>query len=209
MTCYFPDMGSASVWMKQMALAGTIQGTSENYYLSSLSSHQEYFCLGFVFLLVSNYCVTFLEAFNCSIRKNLAKYVNILNCKSACWTKQRRQWRQLSDVSLRRILRHNQPCAHSIWYIEINTEYSSVFVHEQKSRPCICSCRGLWLMLKCRSLDDWYRLLHFTRVLSLQVLQTASKFILALEKYGLQSAQVASINAKRNLKIFITEYVGE
>ena len=64
-------------------------------------------------------------------------------------------------------------------------------------------------MPKCRSFDDRYRLLHFTRVLSLQVLQTASKFILALEKYGLQSAQVASNNAKRNLKIFITEYVGE
>jgi len=68
---------------------------------------------------------------------------------------------------------------------------------------------SLWLMLKCRSFDDWYLLLHFSRELFVQVLQTASKFILALEKYGLQSAQVASINANRNLKIFITEYVGE
>lgn len=43
----------------------------------------------------------------------------------------------------------------------------------------------------------------------LQYLQTASKFIRVLEKYGLQAAKVASVGEVRNLAILITEHVGK
>ena len=42
-----------------------------------------------------------------------------------------------------------------------------------------------------------------------QYLQTASKFIRVLEKYGLQAAKVASVGEVRNLAILITEHVGK
>ena len=43
----------------------------------------------------------------------------------------------------------------------------------------------------------------------LQMIQSASRFIRALETYGVQAARVASFQGDRNLAIFTTENVGE